>query len=76
MGFFVLCYICDMGIKITEKQLSTYIRRRFQPEELIQMVKSVKEQIEEGESVGVAIYDTIRYYVSLKKPTDINDEGT
>ena len=61
---------------ITKPQLSTFLRRRFSIDELNEIVHSVKEQIEDGESVDTAVYDTIRYYVSLKKFNDINNVGT
>lgn len=45
-------------------------------DELNKIVHSVKEQIEEGESIDTAVYDTIRNYISLKKFDNINNVGT
>ena len=61
---------------ITEPQLSTFLRRRFSIDELNEIVHSVKEQIEDGESVDTAVYDTIRHYISSKKFDTINGTGT
>jgi hypothetical protein len=61
---------------ITYPQLSSFLKRRFTPDELAQMVESVKGQLEDGESVSTAVYDTIRHYVSLKDFQDIVDSGT
>ena len=65
----------NMKYIINHSQLASFIRRRFSIEELNQIISSVKEQIEDGESVDTAVYDTIRHYLSLKKPSDINDDG-
>ncbi len=55
-----------MKYVINHSQLAPFIRRRFSIEELNQIIGSVKEQIEDGESVDTAVYDTIRHYLSLK----------
>jgi len=65
-----------MKYNITYSQLSSFLKRRFTPDELAQIVNSVKEQLEDGESVDTAVYDTIRHYVSLKDFQDIVDSGT
>jgi hypothetical protein len=65
-----------MKYVINHSQLASFIRRRFSIEELNQIISSVKEQIEDGESVDTAVYDTIRHYIAIKRPTRINDEGT
>jgi hypothetical protein len=65
----------NMKYIINHSQLASFIRRRFSIEELNQIISSVKEQIEDGESVDTAVYDTIRHYLSLKKPSDISDDG-
>jgi uncharacterized protein YeeX (DUF496 family) len=62
-----------MEFIINYSQLATYIRRRFSIEDINQIIRSVKEQIEDGESVDTAVYDTIRHYLALKRPTRIND---
>jgi hypothetical protein len=65
-----------MEYLINYSQLERFIRRRFSIEELNQIIRSVKEQIEDGESMDAAVYDTIRHYISLKKPSEINNDGT
>ena len=65
----------NMKYIINHSQLASFIRRRFSIEELNQIISSVKEQIEDGESVDTAVYDTIRHYLSLKNPSDISDDG-
>jgi hypothetical protein len=61
---------------ITYPQLSSFLKRRFTPDELAQMVEAVKEKLENDENVSEAVYDTIRHYVSLKDFKEINDSGT
>ena len=65
-----------MKYNITYQQLSSFLKRRFTPDELAQIVEAVKEALEDGESVDTAVYDTIRHYVSLKNFQDIVDSGT
>ena len=65
-----------MEYVLTDKQLKTFLRRRFTPDELNEMINSVKEQIDEGESVDTAVYDTIRHYIAIKKFEEINTQGT
>lgn len=65
----------NMKYIINHSQLASFIRRRFSIEELNQIISSVKEQIEDGESVDTAVYDTIRHYLSLKKSSEIIDDG-
>ena len=64
-----------MDYIVNYSQLAACIRRRFSIEDINQIIRSVKEQIEDGESVDTAVYDTIRHYLSLKNPSDINDDG-
>ena len=60
---------------ITKPQLSTFLRRRFSIDELNEIVHSVKEQIEDGESVDTAVYDGIRDFIKSKKFTEIDEFG-
>ena len=62
-----------MGVNET---LTPWFRRRFDIDELDDLVKDVKDQIEEGESLDTAIYDTIRQFITSKQFNDINDVGT
>ena len=65
-----------MKYVINHSQLASFIRRRFSIEDINQIIRSVKKQIEDGDSVDTAVYDTIRHYIALRRPTRINDEGT
>ena len=65
-----------MKYNITYPQLTSFLKRRFTPDELAQIVEAVKDVLEDGESVDTAVYDTIRHYVSLKNFQDIVDSGT
>jgi hypothetical protein len=65
-----------MDYIINYSQLETHIRRRFSIEDINQIIRSVKKQIEYGNSVDTAVYDTIREYIALRRPNRINDEGT
>jgi len=62
-----------MGIN---ENLSPWFKRRFDIDELDDLVKDVKDQIEEGESLDTAIYDTVRQFIATKNFSDINDTGT
>ena len=64
-----------MNVQITDKQLSTFLRRRFSAEDLIWIVNDVKEMIDEGESVDTAVYDGIREFIKSKKFSDIDEFG-
>lgn len=64
-----------MNIKITEKQLGLFLKRRFTPEDLEWIVNDVKEMIDEGESVDTAVYDGIREFIKSKKFHDIDEFG-
>ena len=65
-----------MDYIINYSQLEAHIRRRFSIEDINQIIRSVKKQIEDGDSVDTAVYDAIRHHIALKRPTRINDEGT
>ena len=54
---------------------SPWFRRRFSPDELDYLVKDIKDQIEEGESLDTAIYDTIREFIKERKFFDIDEFG-
>jgi hypothetical protein len=58
------------------ENLSPWFKRRFDIDELNDLVKDVKDQIEEGESLDTAIYDTVRQFIATKNFSDINDTGT
>lgn len=72
----LLLYLFTMEYVLTDKQLKTFLLRRFTPDELNEMIDSVKEKIDEGESVETAVYDTIRHYIAIKKFEEINTQGT
>jgi hypothetical protein len=58
------------------ENLSPWFKRRFDIDELDDLVKDIKDQIEEGESLDTAIYDTVRQFIATKNFSDINDTGT
>ena len=58
------------------ENLSPWFKRRFDIDELDDLVKDVKDQIEEGESLSTAIYDTVRQFIATKNFSDIDDTGT
>ena len=58
------------------ENLSPWFKRRFDIDELDDLIKDVKDQIEEGESLDTAIYDTVRQFISTKRFSDINNTGT
>ena len=58
------------------ENLSPWFKRRFDIDELDDLIKDVKDQIEEGESLDTAIYDTVRQFIATKRFSDINDTGT
>ena len=58
------------------ENLSPWFKRRFDLDELDDLIKDVKDQIEEGESLHTAIYDTVRQFIATKRFSDINDNGT
>jgi hypothetical protein len=68
----VITEIFDDG---EETELPIYIRRRFSFDELNDLVKNVKDQIEEGESLDTAIYDTIRHFIVTKNFKDIDNNA-
>jgi hypothetical protein len=53
-----------------------FLRRRFNTDELDELVKNIKEQIDEGESLDTAIYDTVRHFIAIRNFYDINNVGT
>lgn len=64
-----------VNIHITDKQLTTFLRRRFSSEDLDWIVNDVKEMIDEGESVDTAVYDGVREFIKSKKFSDIDEFG-
>jgi len=59
-----------------EANLPVFLKRRFGKDELDDLIKDIKDQIEEGESLDTAIYDTIRQFVATKNFNNIVDTGT
>jgi hypothetical protein len=64
-----------MKYLITKPQLSLFLRRRFSPEELGSLVNYIKDWIADGESVDVAIYESVREFIKDKKFSDIDEHG-
>jgi len=64
-----------MYIKVTDKQLSNFLKRRFSADDLEWIVNDVKEMIDEGESVDTAVYNGIRWFIIHKKFSDIDEFG-
>ena len=62
--------------KGVNESITPWFRRRFSHDELDYLIKDIKDQIEEGESLDTAIYDTVRQFIASKQFNDINDEGT
>ena len=58
------------------ENLSPWFKRRFDIDELDDLIKDIKDQIEEGESLHTAIYDTVRQFIATKNFSDIDDTGT
>jgi len=57
------------------ESVNHWLRRRFDIDELNHLVKDIKDQIEEGESLDTAIYDTIRQFIATKEFNDINNNA-
>jgi hypothetical protein len=58
------------------ESISPWILRRFDIDELDDLVKDVKDQIEEGQTMIDAIYDTVRQFIATKQFNDIDNAGT
>ena len=58
------------------ENLSPWFKRRFDIDELDDLIKDIKDQIEEGESLDTAIYDTVREFIKKGKFSDIDEFGT
>ena len=58
------------------ENLSPWFKRRFDIDELDDLIKDIKDQIEEGESLHTAIYDTVREFIKKGKFSDIDEFGT
>ena len=69
----VITEIFDDG---EETGLPIYIRRRFDIDELDDLVKDVKDQIEQGQSIIDSIYDVVRQFIASKQLRGINNTGT
>lgn len=64
-----------MDYIVKDTQLTTFLRRRFSPEDLGWIVNDVKEMIDEGESLDTALYDGIRQFIKSKNFNDIDEFG-
>ena len=62
--------------KRVNESVNHWFKRRFDIDELNDLVKDVKDQIEEGESLDTAIYDTVRQFIATKRFNDIDNTGT
>jgi hypothetical protein len=62
--------------KLTESTISPWVKRRFDIEELTDLVSDVKSLIDSGYDKIDAIYDTVRQLIATKQFNDINDDGT
>ena len=58
------------------ENLSPWFKRRFDLDELDDLIKDIKDQIEEGEILYTAIYDTVREFIKKGKFSDIDEFGT
>ena len=59
---------------VTRPQLSTFLKRRFSVDELNEMVRSVKQKIEDGDNIPDSVYDTIRHHLASKDFKGISDD--
>ena len=59
-----------------DKDLIIFLIRRFSIEELDDLIKDIQDQIEEGQSISDAIYDTVRQFIATKNLKDVNLTGT
>lgn len=58
-----------------EFELPTYIKRRYSPEDLDNLLNNVRFSIASGYEEDDAIYNEIRYFLSTNKYDDMNLEG-
>jgi hypothetical protein len=58
------------------ESVNHWLRRRFDIDELDDLVKDVKDQMEEGQTMIDAIYDTVRQFIATKQFSDIDNAGT
>jgi len=65
-----------MKVVISEPELNLFLRRRFSPEELTQLIDDVKDLIDEQGIIHISeVYDTIRQFIKSKKFSDIDEFG-
>jgi hypothetical protein len=64
-----------MDYIVKETQLTTFLKRRFSPEDLDWIVNDVKGSIEQGESLDAALYDGIFQFIKSKNFNDIDEFG-
>ena len=62
--------------KLTESTISPWVKRRFDIEELTDLVSDVESLIDSGYDKIDAIYDTVRQLIATKQFNHINDDGT
>jgi hypothetical protein len=65
-----------MNVIVSEPQLNLFLRRRFSPEELNQLLDNIKDLIDEQNIVDIsAVYDVIRQFIKSKKFSEIDEFG-
>lgn len=65
-----------MNVIVTEPRLNLFLRRRFSPEELEQLLDDAKDLIDEqGIMQIIAVYDAVREFIKSKKFSDIDEFG-
>lgn len=64
-----------MEFIVTEKQIESFVKRRFSIEDLLWIVNAVQEKIDEGEDVDAAVYDGVRQLIKSKNFSDIDEHG-
>ena len=63
-----------MNYILTEPQLNLFLRRRFSPEELEQLLDDAKDLIDEQGIIHIiAVYDAVRGFIKSKKFSDIDE---
>jgi acyl-[acyl carrier protein]--UDP-N-acetylglucosamine O-acyltransferase len=59
----------------TDKNSHMFVRRRFDTDELDNLIKDVKELVEYGTDIESAIYDAAREFIKEKRFSDIDEFG-
>jgi hypothetical protein len=69
-------YLLFMNVIVSEPQLSFFLRRRFSPEELDQLIDNIKDLIDDQNTIDISsVYDAIRQFIKKKKFSDIDEFG-